>query len=784
MGAYYSGRVTHVVFDNPAQSFYILRMMLDDTKGTDTTMVKGDVPGLSITVGTWFGFEGDWVMHETHGKQISITKAPVIQKWTAEVAGSILAANGVGPTVVVRLRSHFGEALVEALDKYDPALIEAIDEMTPLAAAHVVSRWKVAKAYYRTLEFLSLAGVPRNRVSQVWAAFGDEAETVLSTNPWALARIDGINFLQADDVAARLHLDMSSPLRVEGAVRFVAKAKKGLGHLYLTSGEIFAEVQVMVGDNATFETVARGIASLHKQKQLIVDSQTRPGVKAIYEPWLYKVESDSAAFLINRLQTARIDRHIDVLATYVTALGASGSNASEFAKAHTHDLMGVAEAALLDWSSGSQITLSAKQLQGVLNALTAPVSVVTGLPGTGKSTLLRAVVSILRDANISFLLIAPTGIAAKRITSLTGAPAATIHRAFGAKGWNKGKDREATYVGVTGQSAAGVEGSDGSGEEWECSIVPHVADVVIVDEASMIDQHLLYRVLTCTRPTTRVILIGDERQLPSVGPGNVLRDVIASDLFPVVSLTEIFRQADTSQIIVAAHAISRGQVPDVEDDPTKEFVLIPARSEDDVLEIIMEQAILLYKARANFQVMSPRHSGTVGVTNLNAKLREPLNPKKSGLLEMRIGSETIREDDRVMVVKNNYESNPPIFNGDVGKIQKLNRKDKVITLKIHGPPIQYVDVPFKDAAEYLRLAYCSTVHKMQGNECDVVVMPLVTGFHHQLQRNLLYTGITRAKKRVILIGHYEALAKAVRNNNPDERNTLFLDRLRKWSQTG
>lgn len=783
MGAYYSGRVTHVVFDNPTQGFYILRMLLDGgVPGTESTMVKGDVPGLPIAVGTWFGFEGDWILHETHGRQISITKAPVIQKWTAEVAAAILAANGVGVSVVARLRAHFGDNLVAILDKYDAVLLEPVESMTTLAAEHVITRWRVAKAYYHTLEFLSQVGVPRNRVTQVWAAFGDEAETVLSTNPWALARIDGINFLQADEVAVRLNLDLTSPLRVEGAVRFVAKTKKGMGHLYLTSGEIFAEVQSMVGDNATFETVARGIASLHKQKQLIVDSQTRPGVKAIYEPWLYKIESDSAEFLVQRLQTARADRNQDVLGAYVTALGASGSNAAEFAKAHPSDLIGVAEAALSDWSSGSQVILSVKQLQGVMNALTSPVSVVTGLPGTGKSTLLRAVVSILKDAGVSFLLIAPTGIAAKRITSLTGAPASTIHRAFGAKGWNKGGDREATYVGVTGQATAGLAGSDGSGEEWECSETPHVADVVIMDEASMTDQHLLYRVLTCTRATTRIMIIGDDRQLPSVGPGNVLRDILASGLFPVVSLTEIFRQADTSQIIVAAHSISRGEVPFTEDDVRKDFVLISARTEEQVMEIIVRTATQLYEAHSNFQVMSPRHSGPVGVTNLNAKLREPLNPKKPGLLEMRLGSEIIREGDRVMVVKNNYDLD--IFNGDVGKVQRLDRKDKVITVKIHGPPIQYVNIPFKDAAEYLRLAYCSTVHKMQGNETDIVVMPLVTGFHLQLQRNILYTAITRAKKRAILVGHHEALVRSVRNNNPDERNTLFLDRLRKLVQTG
>lgn len=779
-GVFYSGRVANIVFENPSQGFYILKMVLDGGKGTEPTTVKGNVPGITMSVGTWFGFEGDWVTHETHGKQISITKAPVVQGWTPDVAGAVLAANGVGDGVVTRLRAHFGSTFVGVLDKYDPDLLCQVMGMTPLAAAHVVTRWKVAKSYYRTLEFLSDAGVPRNRVSQVWSTFGDEAETVLSTNPWALVRIDGITFQQADEVASKLKLDPASPLRIEGAVRFVTKAKKGLGHLYLTSGEVLGEVQSLLGD-VTPEGVGQAIASLHRQKQLVVDGKTRAGVKAIYEPWLHMVEIRSAELLLERAKTALLERDTDVLERYVTSLGAKGTNAADLASRSPRDLVGVATAALLDWSTGSNIVLSDKQLVGVVNALTSPVSIITGLPGTGKSTSLRAVVSILKDANVSFLLAAPTGIAAKRITSLTGAPASTIHRAFGAKGWNKGEEREATYVGVTGGGGA-AESSDGSGEMWGCSSIPHSADVVVIDESSMVDQHLLYRVLTCTRPTTRVVLIGDDRQLPSVGPGNVLRDVIASGLFPVVSLTEIFRQADTSQIVVAAHAISRGEVPVVAEDATSDFILMPARTEEQVLDIVVQLAAKLLLRKENFQVMSPRHSGTVGVTNLNAQLREVINPKKPGVQEMRIGSETIREDDRVMVVKNNYEMD--IFNGDVGKVQKLDRKDKWVTVKVHGPPVQYVNIPFKDAAEHLRLAYCTTVHKMQGQEADIVVIPLVTGFSLQLQRNLLYTAITRARKRVIMVGHHDALVKAVFNNHPDERNTLFLDRLRKFSEGG
>jgi exodeoxyribonuclease V alpha subunit len=250
---------------------------------------------------------------------------------------------------------------------------------------------------------------------------------------------------------------------------------------------------------------------------------------------------------------------------------------------------------------------------------------------------------------------------------------------------------------------------------------------------------------------------------------------VTSNLFPLVNLTEIFRQADTSQIVVAAHAINRGDTPAVKTEPGAEFSLISASDESKVLDIVVKIAARLYDKRENFQVMSPRHAGTVGVTQLNARLRDLLNQKQKGLQEMRIGSEVIREEDRVMVVKNNYDLE--IFNGDVGKVSRLDRKNKVIEVKIHGPPVQYVRIPFKDAAEYLRLAYAVTVHKSQGLEYDTVVLPLVLGFSHQLQRNLFYTAITRARKRVILVGQHEAMVRAINNNRPDGRNTLFLDRL-------
>lgn len=271
------------------------------------------------------------------------------------------------------------------------------------------------------------------------------------------------------------------------------------------------------------------------------------------------------------------------------------------------------------------------------------------------------------------------------------------------------------------------------------------------------------------------MFVGDAAQLPSVGPGNVLRDLIDSGLFPTVTLTEVFRQAETSPIIRAAHDVHAGRVPQAP--MGTDFSLIHMEDEGRVASTIVAMAKKLFEARSNFQVLSPRHSGTVGVTSLNTRLREAINPKQPTLQEIKLGSEILREDDRVMVVKNEY--NLGIYNGDVGKIVSIDRKAKEIEVKIHGPPVMHVRIPFKSAGHLLRLAYVITAHRSQGQEYDVILLPILPSFGLQLQRKLFYTAITRARKKVILLGSASAMATAVANDREGERNTMFRHRLQR-----
>ena len=768
--AYYAGRVQSVRFTNEAHSFYVLEMMLDEGAGKPI-IVRGNIPRMDVRTGVWFGFEAKWEVHPTYGHQLVMERAPVLKgEWDSKTAVRMLEGHGVGPRVCEALLNHFGDGLLDVLGDADRLQeVTAINEFT---AQHIVSRWRTIRALFQSVKFLGDLGLPRNRVDQIYAHFGDEAEAILSEDPWALVQIDGVSFAQADEVARRLGLPTDAPRRLRGAALNACKALRGLGHLYLTTGELVEGIRANAPETDK-AAIANLLKELHKDNLLVVDNRTKPGVTAIYEPWFHMLEKECASLLAERVKTARMDENVS--AEYRRKLSSVGSRTKEVAEQETATLTDLARVAVEEWSSQGNFQLSGLQLSGAVHALVEPVSVVTGLPGTGKTTLLRVVVKILQDAQIPFLLVAPTGIAAKRITTVTSAEAATVHRAFGAKGMDMDDGREATYAGIVGDSVNLPEG-DGSREFWGySSSQPHPAQVVIVDESSMIDQHLLFRLLSCTSRTCRLVFVGDAAQLPSVGPGNVLRDLIRSSLFPVVDLRDIFRQDEASDIVLAAHSIFAGRTPKFEHQ-SKDFTFAEVRDENRVLDTMVATVQKLYERRANFQVLSPRHGGTLGVTNLNVRIRELINPRTPLNKEIRLGSETVREGDRVMVAKNNYKYE--IFNGDVGKIEKLDPVSKQVVVKIHGKPPVLVTIPFKEAASLLRLAYAITTHKSQGQEYDVILMPWVNQFRHQLQRNLIYTAVTRARKKVILIGHPEALEKAIANNKVDDRNTLFPERLR------
>ena len=781
---YYSGRVHTVIYENPAQAFYILKIVLDDpTQATTTGMqdfsapglitVRGNIPGMPIRIGSWFGFEASWSTHKEYGKQLVISRAPIIkqQTWDAESAEKVLSANGVGERILQQVRGFYGdEDFLKSLG--DQKKLEQAG-CTAFVAQHIVQRWMVVQAYFKAMGFLNDLGLPPGKIRQVWSTFGDDAEQVLGSNPWELVRLEGITFQQADEIANRLGLDLATPKRLRGAIVHSCKNQRSFGHLYLTTGQLHAEVQALLPDVST-TSFAQALTECHREKLLVIDRDVRPGIKAVYDPWSHKLECETANLLESRVQTASFGDNV-AAQLYIKRLGSVGLATEKVSQDPTATITQVVEAAVDEWGTSTHLVLSEAQRRGVINALSTPVSILTGLPGTGKTTCLVAVVTILKDMGVPFLLCAPTGIAAKNLGVRTGADASTIHRAFSAKGFSDSK-RESTYSGVTGNSDGDIGGSE-QDDEWGYGAPDNYypAEVVVVDEASMLDQHLIYRLLSCTSPECRLVIVGDAAQLPSVGPGNVLRDLIGSKQFPVIGLTEIFRQKDTSGIVYAAHAIVAGSIPDVS---SADFRLFQVQNDEKVADVVTQIATRLYTQRVNFQILSPRHAGAVGVTTLNDRLRDLLNPSGKGAQEINVGGSTIREDDRIMVIKNDYKLG--VYNGDVGKVSRIDRKAKEVELKIFGAVDLKVSVPIKEVGNLIRLAYACTVHKAQGLEYDVIVMPVVDSFRHQLQRNLLYTAVTRAKKRVFLVGTATALGAAVVNDKEDQRNTLFKDRLLAW----
>jgi len=754
----YSGKIQTIVFKNPDDNFYILKMVLDKpSAGIPREIIAtGKIFGIKIQKGTWFAFEAKSTEHPKYGTQLKILKAPIFDTstMTPKVIKEILQGQGVSELVARTIVKKFGDSTYNILSG-DDALdaLTSISGINAISADFIIAKWRDFLVLHRTFSFFEKIGLTSKKYQQVFAHFGSNAKEIISENPYLLTDIEGITFEQADSVAAHLSVSDRDSKRVKGLILAALKSQRFMGHLYLTPRQIFDFARRIVGDIKE-KPLLVGILELHKEKRLAFEhlGKAPPSTNveklssldfyayfekgATYTKWNHMLESKSAEMVSKRYK--------DIL---------NGSDEWKIAQDVLESLLE---------NSDLDLTLSQLQEKALALALNHPISVITGLPGTGKTTLVKVLVYLLDQLGITFQLVAPTGIAAKRISQVTGKPAYTIHRAFGSKGIS-GEERESTYYGVVGDKKSQVNSEQSQKDEvWEKMLS---ANVLICDEASMVDQHLIYRILKGTHRNCRLIFVGDNAQLPSVGAGDVLKHLLGE--FPSVALTEIFRQSDTSDIVYAAHDIYKGKMPDLGSGADSDFVFIPMESHSQIQNLILKLSERLYGKRTKFQVLSPRHSSELGVTELNQKLRELLNTTDDQNI-IRVGSQFLRDNDRVMIVKNDY--NRGVFNGDTGKIYRI-MQDKKVIVKVHGEQDFYVDFTPQEISKYLRLSYCTTVHKMQGQETEVIIMPIVRMFSSQLQRNLLYTAITRAKKKVILIGHPDALSLSIQNDKASERNT-------------
>lgn len=695
------GTVQRVVFQSGA--FFIFEFLLEEeVHGRLLWTARGHLFGvLRLTYGVPLRLNGSLARHSKYGQQFKVKSwDPWYKDEGSFRAFLTYCIRGTDALSVQAICERYGTSVLEALKTPARILEEVQGNRQDLAAT--VLGWEQAIATCGLSHFLR--GMSTADIETAVNRLGPDAPSLLRANPYRLLQIPGCSFSKADEFADSLGFPKSSPERVGGAILWALDHATRAGHLFLRPDQLATaalDIPVEFPVQGDFAAALKGLAA---EKLVRVE-----GTHRVYLPEYFEYERRSATHLATLLAPSRLE--IDQ------------------------------QAFLAEFEASTHLTLSDAQ-KAVVGALTkSRVLVITGLPGTGKSTSVRALVQLFEKARLSFVLMAPTGIASKRLSLITGFPASTIHRALGYDGsvWGYGPNDR------------------------------YVVDAVIVDEVSMVDQELLYRLLVSLREDTILVLVGDAAQLPSVGPGNVLKELVSCPALPRVELTEIFRQSAQGAIVSNSHRINRGEFPELGDPKgASEFKFVALQDDYQVRDYIVRMAEKLKARDANFQVLTAKYGGVVGVDALNQGLREVLNPP--GPAEWKGEKQHFRVGDRIMVVKNDYKKN--VYNGDVGKLLYIERDHLVVRIYGLGENLQ-VSFSETDAEDKLRLAYAVTVHRCQGNEFDTILMPVVLEQGRMLQRNLLYTAVSRAKGQVWLLGQKAALQRAIDNNKVVLRNTVL-----------
>lgn len=713
------GTVERIIYTNPENAWTVATVKQMGTRQEVT--IVGNLAGLQPQ--EVLRMEGKWVFDRKYGRQFRVEEYTSVLPETAGAIQKYLGSGlikGIGPAYAKRLVDHFGVEIFDVIE-CDPSRLGEVEGIGKKRIDQIKHGWDEHRAIRDILIFLQQYGLPQGLAAKIFKQYGEHAIEQMKKNPYQLALdVRGIGFKTADNMAQKLGIPVESIERCKAGVHFLLQELASDGHCFYPADPLIEKSVEALGVEVSL--IVEAINALKAQGHVVLEVLP-DGTRAVYLSHLHRHETAVAELLVRLTNTGKLFPRIDA----------------------------VREMAAFE--QGHNFQLAENQKVAVRTALAGGVLVVTGGPGTGKTTIIKSILKIIAKYGVSVLLAAPTGRAAKRMTELTHVPASTIHRL--------------------------LQLSPQEGKYLRNAQNPLKGDFIIIDESSMIDVGLAHALLRAISPTSSVIFVGDVDQLPSVGPGNFLRDVIESGAVPVVRLNQIFRQAQQSLIVTNAHRVNSGQMPAMgggspEEAAKRDFYFFEAGEPEDALRIIRElvqvriPAKFGFKPSTDIQVLTPMHRGLVGAQNLNREIQQLLNPAATGVER---GGTTLKVGDKVMQTANDYDKD--VFNGDVGFVATIDREDHIVKVNFDGRLVTYEFNELDD----LELAYAVTVHKSQGSEYKAVVIPVHTTHFMMLQRNLLYTGITRGKKLVCLVGQKRAVAMAVNNVSADPRHSALHLRL-------
>lgn len=711
--------IKNIVFQAAEGTFSVFRGENPEV-GTVSVVYKGQAP----FAGEQVRLSGSWGEHPRFGRQFQAQSWEAIQPKGTEGLVKMLGSGvlkGVGPAMAQRIVDQFGEDTLKILEK-SPERLREVSGIGKKKAEAIVASYGELKDSRELVFFLESHGISGNYAPRIQALYGNTAVTRISNNPYCLAEdVDGIGFRTADALARNLGVDEHGEERIRAGIHYTLLQGASQGHTCVPDRWLVTlAAKILQVDPLEVEQVFQQLL-----KDNLLRTEDVGDHVCVYPEYLYRAEEGAARRLL-----------------------ALRDNVNALWKVDYQKI-------IREWERDERIQLAPEQAEAVKASVDHGVFVLTGGPGTGKTTVIKGILSVMEQAGCKILLAAPTGRAAKRLAESAGKPALTVHRLL-----------EYTPNG---------EGDSFWGRDEDN---PLEADAVIVDEASMMDIVLMYNLLKALPLGCRLILVGDVDQLPSVGPGSVLQDIIRSGTMPIVRLENVFRQAELSPIVRNAHRINQGMMPQWEGE--NDFSFREFATEEETMHYIVDLYAHLSRTQPqdSLQVLTPMHKNLCGVENLNNLLQARMNPPDPEKQEYRGSFLLLREGDKVMQIRNNYEKN--VFNGDIGRIQSIQGAYVTVDFpdRAEGEAVTYEGAEVSD----LRLAYAMSVHKSQGSEYGAVIMPLVLSHYILLQRNLFYTAITRAKKQVYLAGSKRALRMAVENDKTRKRYSLLAERLKRYSE--